>query len=275
MPPSSAAASQALTDFQKTRQTADTALSAGNDKYGVSGLGSQLATLRGLTTNLQNGIRNVDPSVTGRTNGSLVTEAARSAIVNNERQPLVQQYNDTQGNANAVNDQYNQATSLAGHYADSVLSEDQNKYNQLFGNYTTALGAEQDAAKAAETKRQFDLQLADSQANRAAVAKAAAGSGLNIGGSGMAGAAAAQKPLTPQDYLAGDIQQAITSDYATKYGNGYTERQIQRLQAHYPMIDPANIAAQVYAYRKQFEKGQTSTTGGMGTKVPSFGQGAY
>lgn len=196
MPPSSATAYQTLQDFQANRATPDSAVAAGQDKYGVTGIGSQLDALRTMTGNLQTSIKNVDPSVTGRTAGSLVTEAQRGAIVNNERAPLVDQYNATQNNANEVSHQYDEATGLASNYANSLLQGDENKYNELFGNYTTLAGREADAAKAAEAKREFDLQLADSQAARKAAASSGAG-GISLGGLGGGGNGATTPTATP------------------------------------------------------------------------------
>lgn len=191
MPPSAAQAYQTLQGFNSTRETPDAAISAGDTKYGVAGLGGQLDALRTITGNLQTSIKNVDPSVTGRTQGSLVTEAQRGAIVNNERAPLVDQYNTAQTNASDVGQQYNEATGLASNYANSLLTGDENKYNELFGQYTTLAGQEADAAKLAEQKREADLSASTARAT------AASAGGISLGGGGGSTAEApASAPIT-------------------------------------------------------------------------------
>lgn len=247
MPPSSAAAATALSDFQKSEVSPDAAIASGNSKYGVSGLGTQLDALRSTTSNLQRSIANVDPSVTGRTSGSLVTEAQRQAIVNNEQQPLVKNFNDVSTNLNDVDKQYGEATGLATNYANSLLGNQKDQYGQLFGQYTTALQKEQADAAATEKQREFDASLADSKSARAA----SGGSGLDL--SSLLGGSAAAPPQAPapQDHLMFDIKNLIPADYATRYNPGYTEREITRMQAAYPEIDKATVANMVYQYRKQ------------------------
>lgn len=249
MPPSAAGAYSALQNFNTTRETPEAATSTADAKYGVSGLSTQLDQLRGLTGNLQTAIGNVAPSVAGRTSGSLVTQAARDAITNNETQPLTDQFNKVSTNLSDVNSQYQNATGLASNYASSLLTGDKQKYDELFGNYTTLAGQEADAAKQAEAKREFDAQLAASKASAAA----ASISGLSLGG-GASGTAPTAAAPTLNDHLMADIQNFLPADYATKFNPGYTERLIQRLQNTPQYASLANqIPAIVYAYRKPYE----------------------
>lgn len=170
MPPSSATAYQSLQDFSKNMIDPTTALNQGQSQYGVQGLGGQVSALRTLTGNLQNSITNVDPSVTGRTQGGLVTEAQRQAIVNKERSPLVDQFNTTSGNLNNLNDQYSTAQNLASQYANALITGQTNKLSALDAQYKDALASE----AAIEQKRQFDVQAA------AAAKAASANSGLDL-----------------------------------------------------------------------------------------------
>lgn len=251
-----------LDTFNKNRVNPDTALTTAESKYGVGALQGQIDSLRSLSSNLKTGIDNVDPSVTGRTQGSLVTEAQRNAIVNNERQPLVKEFNDVGGQLSDTNSQYQNATGLASNYANSLLSNDSQKYNELFGQYTTLAQQEQAAQTAAEQKREFDAQLADSQAARSAAA-ASAGSGLSLGslGADTAGTPAAT-PVLPQ-YAKGTTPQTAVADAFSGYKPGikpgYTEQvvlpAIQRLLQLNNPKQPADViaaAAQslVYGYRK-------------------------
>lgn len=252
MPPSSAAAATALQNFQNSEVSPQAALDQGNSKYGVSALGSQLDALRSTTSNLQKSIANVDPSVTGRTSGSLVTEAQRQAIVNNEREPLVHDFNDVSTNLNNVDKQYSEATGLASNYANAVLANQKNTYDQLFGQYQTALQKEQADAAAAEKQREFNATLAEQQAAR----KAAASSGLDL--SSLLGGAASAAPSQPsvQDHFNADLQRLLPADYANRFLPGYTERTvIPKLAQLYPEFSPQQVAQMVYAYRKPFEGG--------------------
>ncbi len=256
MPPTAAAAYSSLQDAQKNAVTPDAAISAGDAKYGTSGLASQLDQLRGLTSNLTTAIGNVAPSVAGRTSGSLVTQAARDAITNNETQPLTDQLTKVGSQQADVGSRYDRATGLASNYANDLLSSDKNKYDQLFGQYTTLSGQEADAAKAAEQKREFDAQLADAQKARAASAT----SGLSLGGGGTSAPAAApnlpqfSKGTTPQAAVAAAFQ-----GYQPGAKPGYTEAvvlpAIERLLQMNNPNQPADViqgAANnlVYSYRK-------------------------
>lgn len=271
MPPTnSAAAKQALDSYKRTNP--DAAISAGESKYGVSGLNSQLTALRSITGNLENSIRSVDPSVTGRTQGSLVTEAQRSKIVNNERAPLMDDYREASQELGDVNSQYERATGLASNYANSLLRDDEQEYNRLFGMYTTALDAEQRAAALAEQKRQFDLSLADSKSARAG---SGGGSGLNLGAllGGGGGGAGGGKAADPKAQLMADLQRLLPKDYSTRFNDGYTERLIANLQRAYPELKN-QIAKIVYEYRKPFEaKATPKQTGAMRTANAFAGYG--
>lgn len=197
MPPSSAAAYQSLQDFSKSMIDPQTALTQGQTQYGVQGLGSQVDALRSLTNNLQTSINGVDPSVTGRTQGGLVTEAQRQAIVNKERSPLVDQFNTTSGHLNDANSQYGNAQNYASQYTQALLTGQTNKLSALDALYKDAVASE----AAAEQKREFDAQQA---AAEAAARRAAAGAnpGLNLGsllGGGAAANAAGQPAANTKD----------------------------------------------------------------------------
>lgn len=253
-----------LQTFNQSRVTPDAALTSADNKYGVGALQGQLDSLRSLSSNLRTGIANVDPSVTGRTSGSLVTEAQRSAIVNNERQPLVKQFTDVGNDLSDTGHQYDEATGLASNYANSLINNDKEKYNELFGQYTTAADQERQAAAAAEQKRQFDATLADTQSARKAAASAASGAaGISLGGlgTGTTGTAAAT-PSLPQ-YAKGTNPAAALADAFNGYKPGtkagYTESvvipAIERLLQIDSPNTPANVIKQqaankVYSYRR-------------------------
>lgn len=190
--PSASDAYNALTSFEGTEQTPQQAIATGNTQYGVSGLGTQLDQLRGLTSNLQTAIGNVAPSVQGRTAGSLVTSADQDAIINNETAPLTKQFNDTSTNLNNTQDDYNTANSNATNYANALLNGQDQKYTDLFDQYTNAQTTQDNAAKEAEAEREFNASLAekttaDAAASKAATVSSVASPTLSSGNSGSIG----------------------------------------------------------------------------------------
>lgn len=121
------------------------------------------------------------------------------------------------------------------------LTTDQTKQAQnVYSSESNAEAAAQAQVQAEQIKASAARQAAQQQ-------------GLDMSalmGGGQQQQQAAQAP-TPQDHLNYDIQNLIPKDYATRYLPGYTERQINRMQSAYPEIPKAQIAATVYAYRKQ------------------------
>lgn len=171
--PSAADAAAALNSYQAP-SSADL-LSSAQQKYGVNDLQSRVSSLQGLTSNLTNAISAVDPSVTGRTAGSLVTEGQRSALVSREQQPLQTNLaSENQALGTATGD-LNTAEGNAKDMAAGEETDSQNKYNQLLQTYqianakeTAAAQAASDQAKEAESEREFNVSESDKNASAAA-----------------------------------------------------------------------------------------------------------
>lgn len=208
MSPSSQDAYAALQNFNNTRKSTSDILNEANAKYGVDDLTGRAKNYGVLVGNLQNSINAVDPSVTGRTSGSLVTEAQRSALVNREQQPLLKDLStESQNYTNAQND-LNTARQQAGAYVTAVQGDQDTKYKALSDAYAAAVAAEQ----AAEQKRQYDADLAEKQReyNASLAASKAAASGYNLGNPAPASQPAASVPATDP------IQQAAYNDVRTR-----------------------------------------------------------
>jgi len=175
-------AQDALTTLNSFQQPdSGSLLSAAQQKYGVQGLQDRVNTYKTLTNNLTGAISAVDPSVTGRTAGSLVTEGQRSALVDRERTPLVGQLGTAQQGESEANNDLGKAETDVNNEVSSQKQDAQNKYNQLLQTYQIANEREQsaaqeaaDAAKQKEAIREFDVgqanDLAKSAAGRAASA---------------------------------------------------------------------------------------------------------
>lgn len=128
-------------------------------KLGIPDARTRVQNLQTQLINSENALKQVDPSVTGRTSNSLVTEAQRQRLVNMERQPLAetyntenQQYGTEQSNLNNLLGQANQQTSLAE-------SDYKNKRDSL----ATQLDFAQKQQAAAQAKAEADRQFAESQ----------------------------------------------------------------------------------------------------------------
>jgi len=225
MPPSSAQAYQTLTDYGSTRKKTEDIYKESQDKYDIGGFTSRLSNMRGLVGNLQSSVEAVDPSVTGRTSGSFVSEGQRQALVSKERAPILGDLGKQQQALGQESEAYNVATGLASQLAGAKISEDQNTYQRLLDQYNAAKTAEAAAeekrrweAQQAEQVRQFNLQLEESRKAAAASAAAAKAASYNIGG-----ASAAAKSVAPsvqdqayqsvQAYLSQGKQRA-ESDFA-------------------------------------------------------------
>lgn len=175
-PPSSAAALQSLTDYNTNRQSAQDIQTQADNQYDLPGYNSRLSTIRGLVGNLQSSVDAVDPSVTGRTSGSFVTEGQRSALVNKEQAPILS--NLAKENTALSTEQAGQqnAQSLASQMASAITSQDQTKYQSLLDQYNGVVAAE----AATEQKREFDANLAQQQAAAKAAASASSAGGYDL-----------------------------------------------------------------------------------------------
>lgn len=186
----SQSALSALNSFQPT-SSADI-LSQAQSKYGIPDLSNRVQALSGITNNLTNSIAAVDPSVTGRTAGSLVTEGQRSALVNRERQPLLTDLASNEQSLGTARSDLTTNQSFADKLAGALASDQTDKYNRLKTQYDVAKSAEDTKAaqqleqeKLAENARQANLSASSSSANNSYLAS------LLGGGNSSSGAAKA------------------------------------------------------------------------------------
>lgn len=271
MLPSSATAYKQLTDFQKTRKNSQQQMDIANQKYDVTGVGTRVSKLRGLVGNLENAVEAVDPQVTGRTSGSLVTEAQRGALVNRERAPILSDLGKQQQAFGQAQGDWTMANQLSGEYARNLMSEDQQRYQVLTDLYGKSVAAEaaaeekrrweaeqarQREALAAEERR-FQAQLAESRAARLS----AGGGGYGLGG----GSSAAP---TIQDQAYSSVQKYLNAGRAAAQSD------------YWATLDSANrgnamdkLKIQLYN-QNGINGGKTGKTGSVGG-WQSSGLGSY
>lgn len=167
-----------LAEYNAKPVTSVDALNEAMGKYGVPEIRNTVSGLRTTVSNTTNALNAVDPSVTGRTQGSLVTEAQRQKQVANERAPIAEQLGTQSRTLTDQQQALADALGLATGEANNKVGDWERGRSALQGQYDVTYKREQDVADRAaqaqaetEKKRQFDLgyQL-DSR-------KAASGSG--------------------------------------------------------------------------------------------------
>jgi len=161
-PTTSADALSQLQGFQSSRKKPQDVLKESQTRLGIPSVQQRQVGLRSAIGNTENLIRGVDPSVTGRTSGSLVTEAQKQRLVSLERQPLDETFR-TQSQAlqgeetNLANLERNALTE-----AQLAMSADDQQQNNLQGIYSMLYQREADERarqeREAEARRQAQAQ---------------------------------------------------------------------------------------------------------------------
>lgn len=154
----SAALAKQLSSYDAKRRSSVDLLNEAMGKYGVPELRNRVAGLRTTLTNTESALNAVDPSVTGRTQGSLVTEAQRTKQVANEQAPIAERYGSLSrslGDATAsLSDQERAAQMLA----QGQLNDYESGRQALAGRYDLALGREAEQRRRLEADRAYQLQ---------------------------------------------------------------------------------------------------------------------
>lgn len=171
-----------LQDYDKNRKSSVDVLNDAMGKYGVPEIRSRVSGLRTTLSNTENALNAVDPSVTGRTQGSLVSEAQRQKQVANERAPIAQQYGEQTkalGNESAnLSDQLQAAQLLA----QNQVSDYDRGRQALSSQYDAVLGREAEKRRREEADRAYQFQV--QAANDARRAASGSGASPSIGGDG-------------------------------------------------------------------------------------------
>jgi len=154
----SATLAKQIASYDAAPVTSTSALNEALGQFGVPEIRKTVSGLRSTVANTSAALDNVDPSVTGRTQGSLVTEAQRQKQVANERAPIAGQLTKFSGalndNERALQDALGQATTVANNrVADYTRGRD-----ALQSQYDTTYKREQDAAAAEANRQALQLQ---------------------------------------------------------------------------------------------------------------------
>lgn len=200
-----------LAEHDRNKIDSATALNEALKQFGVPEIRDNVAKLRTTVANTTSALNNVDPSVTGRTSQSLVTEAQRQRIVNNERAPIAGQLSEQTGALGEQDQTLRDATQQASTIATNRVNDYVTGRQALQSQYDDTYKREQDEAakelarqQAAEESRRFDIQQATTRGSS------------SYGG----GSAKADKPITKNDVamnVAAQFQKNIGKD--GKVGN--------------------------------------------------------
>lgn len=158
-----------LQTFQGNRKSAGDYYTAAQQELGAGSAQQRANEMRGLIRNTETALKGVDASVSGRTQGSLVTEAQRARLANLERQPLAEQLGGLQSGYSDEMANYRDLVSQAGTKAGLQYQSDQDRLAALEGNYQRLFGQEQ----AAEERRRYEADLAERKRQADLSAKAA------------------------------------------------------------------------------------------------------
>lgn len=177
---------QALTNLQQYQsgmQTPDQSLQNADQSLGVNQAQQQVSGLRGAIQNTTNLLNQVAPSVYGRTQNSLVTDAQATGQINNAEAPLNSQLNTENTNYSNANSDYTNLEQQAEAQASAEQTGQNNQLSALQNIYSDLYTQESNAAQQAEAEREFNAQQAT--ANAAASSDNGLGSELSslLGGS--------------------------------------------------------------------------------------------
>lgn len=165
---------QELQQFRSTRRPAQDYYSQAQQEVGTGAAQQRAQELRGLIRGTEQALRGVESSVSGRTQGSLVTEAQRSALANLERRPLGEQFREQQGALSEQDALYQNLLGEAGRRAGFAYQSDADRQSALQEQYNTLFAREEADRQAAEQRRQFEEQLRFSREQEARLSREAA-----------------------------------------------------------------------------------------------------
>lgn len=227
---------------QAKRRNPQDILSTYEKRLGLPSAQQRLMGLRGAITNTEELLRNVDPSVTGRTAGTFTTEAQRQKLVSNERAPissqLVEQGRALEGETANISDLSQRAltqTQLAAEADDKRINSLQNMYDTLYRREQDEIARQERAAAAAEARKAAAAQNAYLQGlmNQNAQARAASApmitpqqavrQGKAVSQSGLArafngGGIRKSQPRKPKPNLWDNIVRAISTKGDSLFG---------------------------------------------------------
>lgn len=237
-----------LQTYQQQLQTPEAAAQAANKALGVDQAQQQVQGLRGAIQRTTGLLQQISPSVYGRTQNSLVTQAQAGRQIANEQAPVQQDLQNLGTQYSGANQDYQNLQGQANQQAANTLSEQQGQTSYLQSLYQALLGNEQSAkdeayrqSQLAEQRRQFDASLAQSRAS--------SGGGGGLSPAGLAGggsAASAYKAADPATLARGAAKTAKEQLLRIGPSPFARERVLESLKRDFPQVDPNVLSDIIY-----------------------------
>lgn len=164
-----------IAEYDKKRVTSADAMNTALGEYGVPEIRKNVAALRTTVANTGAALNAVDPSVTGRTSQSLVTEAQRQRMVANERAPIAEQLQSQTGALGQQNQDLNDALSQATTSANNKVADWERGRQTLQSQYDTTYKREQDSLAAQVAQEQARREQANQDRQFALASRSAGG----------------------------------------------------------------------------------------------------
>lgn len=251
-PTTSAGALQQLQQYQQSAKTPDQAFTEANQQFGVPAAQQTLTGLRGALQQTTNLLGNVAPSVMGRTQNSLVTDAQSNRIIGNEQQPIQQNLSKLGTSYGNAQEDFQTASGQANQRAQATLTGQQGQLSYLQNLYNSLVSQEQQAAQLAEQQRQFNLTPRGGSGGSAG----GGAGGLDLAsllGATPSGSSSAAVPKADQKTIERDIGRAFQN--IQNQPAFYTEKTIIPTIAKQYGLDEATAKNLVYNMRKKLGLG--------------------
>lgn len=251
MPPATTS-TQALGNLQSAQanqQTPDQLSTSTGNALGIPAAQQQVSGLRGAINNTTQLLSQVAPSVMGRTQNSLVTQAQANAQITNGQAPLNDQLNKEQTDYSGANSDLTNLTNQQNSMVGNDLTNQQNQLSYLQGIYSDLSASEQQ--KIANDQAQQQINKASSSGS---------GTPTLVGGSGGSQYATARNaaggysftgpggvPVTMAQYLAGNGYQSadqIAQAAASMLGQGSSSDKQVAAAIQSGKYTPAQLAQQ-------------------------------
>lgn len=244
-----------LQQAQAQAQNPNQILASQRQQLGVQGAQDTVTGLRGAINNTTKLLKQVAPSVMGRTGSSLVTNAQATRQIANEQAPIAQNLSeqgtslsDADRTLNELNRQAQEAASGIYTGQQDKLSYAQNLYNTLYAREQATEAARQAEIDRQEEIRQFNEQLAQTrraqaagdrtfdlgsgQGDTSAVASDANAPSLTGGRTKSQATSAVQELLRQPASVIARTWDAILE--SAKRGNTYDQAKLELLRASLP-----------------------------------------
>lgn len=156
--------------YQKNRTRPEDYIKKYSSELGVDSTRQSVADARAAINATQGVIRATPDSVAGRTSGSLVTDAQRNRLVQNELAPLNEALSGQKDTYGELRGNLSDLLEEAGMRSTAAYRADETQATTLKDLYDATFKAEQEAearrrweAEQAESKRQFDARMAEAR----------------------------------------------------------------------------------------------------------------